>query len=75
MNRFDRKSIPNGEALVEFLDGDIRVMRPGRFVTCAVTGKPIPLEELKYWSVDKQQAYATRDAVLVAHGHKPDGPR
>lgn len=75
MNRFDRKSVPNGEAIVEFLDGDIRIVRPGRFVTCAVTGKPIPLEELKYWSVDKQQAYATREAVLIAHGQTPDGPR
>lgn len=75
MNRFDRKSIPNGEAVVEFLDGDIRVIRPGRFLTCAVTGKPIPLDELKYWSVEKQEAYATREAVLIGMGQKTDGPR
>jgi hypothetical protein len=75
MNRFDRKSIPNGEAVIEFLDGDIRIIRPGRFVTCAVTGKPIPLDELKYWNVDKQEAYATREAVLIGMGQKPDGPR
>jgi hypothetical protein len=24
----------------------------------------IPLEELKYWSVDRQEAYATPEAVL-----------
>ena len=36
-----------------------RVIRPGRFVTCAVTGEPIPLEQLRYWSVDRQEAYAT----------------
>ena len=35
-----------------------RVIRPGRFVACAVTGEPIPLEELRYWSVDRQEAYA-----------------
>ena len=75
MNRFDRKSIPNGEAIVEFLDGDIRIVQPGRFVTCAVTGKPIPLDELKYWNVAKQEAYATREAVLKAMGQNPDGPR
>lgn len=75
MNRFDRKSIPNGEAVVEFLDGDIRIIRPGRFVVCAVTGKPIPLDELKYWSVEKQEAYSTREAVLHALGQSPDGPR
>lgn len=36
-----------------------RVIKPGRFVLCAVTGKPIALEELRYWSVDRQEAYAT----------------
>jgi hypothetical protein len=36
-----------------------RVIKPGRFVTCAVTGEPIPLEALRDWSVDRQEAYAT----------------
>jgi hypothetical protein len=36
-----------------------RVVRPGRFVACAVTGEPIPLDELRYWSVDRQEAYAS----------------
>ena len=45
-----------GEAEVRYLDGDFRVVRPGAFVRCAVTGLPIPLEELKYWSVDLQEA-------------------
>lgn len=36
-----------------------RVIRPGTFVSCAVTGEPIPLEELRYWSVDRQEAYAS----------------
>jgi hypothetical protein len=35
----------NGEAEVKYLDGDFRVVRPGGFVRCAVTGVPIPLEE------------------------------
>jgi len=54
----------NGEAEVKYLDGDFRVLKPGAFVRCAVTGVAIPLEELKYWSVDRQEAYATPDAVL-----------
>jgi len=49
---------------VKFLDGDFRIVRPGAFVRCAVTGVPIPLEELKYWSVDRQEAYASPEAVL-----------
>ena len=52
LNRYDRSSPMNGEAEVKYLDGDFRVVRPGGFVRCAVTGVPIPLEELKYWSVN-----------------------
>jgi hypothetical protein len=53
-----------GEAEVKYLDGDFRIVRPGAFVRCAITGVPIPLEELKYWSVDLQEAYATPEAVM-----------
>ena len=38
---------------------DFRVVKPGAFVRCAVTGVAIPLEELKYWNVEKQEAYAS----------------
>ena len=56
-----------GEAEVKYLNGDFRVVRPGAFVRCAVTGVAIPLEELKYWSVDLQEAYVNPDAVLKRH--------
>ena len=64
LNRYDRSLPMNGEAEMKYLDGDFRVVRPGAFVRCAVTGVPIPLEELKYWSVDRQEAYASPQAVL-----------
>jgi hypothetical protein len=64
LNRLDPNSSSAGEAQVKFLDGDFRVMRPGAFVRCAVTGMPVPLEELKYWSVERQEAYASPEAVL-----------
>jgi len=64
LNRFDRSVTTAGEAEVKYLDGDFRVVKPGAFVRCAVTGVPIPLEELKYWSVDRQEAYATPEAVI-----------
>jgi hypothetical protein len=67
LNRYDRPPPMAGEAEVKFLDGDFRVIRPGAFVRCAVTGVPIPLEELKYWSVDLQEAYASPAAVLQRH--------
>jgi hypothetical protein len=64
LNRFDRPSPMAGEAEVKFLDGDFRIVRPGAFVRCAVTGVPIPLEELKYWSVEFQEPYASPEAVV-----------
>jgi hypothetical protein len=67
LNRFDRSPPMAGEAEVKYLDGDFRVLRPGAFVRCAVTGTPIPLEELKYWSVDLQEAYLSPEAVLQRH--------
>jgi hypothetical protein len=54
----------HGEAQVQYLDGDFRVISPGTFVRCVVTDARIPLDELKYWSVDLQEAYATPAAVL-----------
>jgi len=37
------------------------------YVRCAVTDVRIPLDELKYWSVDLQEAYALASAVLQRH--------
>ncbi|MEL6878790.1 MAG: DUF2093 domain-containing protein [Pseudomonadota bacterium] len=36
-----------------------RVLKPGQHVLCAVSGEVIPLEELRYWSSDHQEAYAS----------------
>ena len=50
---------------MEFLDGDFRVVRPGAFVRCAVTKLSIPLDELRYWSVERQEAYASPEASMT----------
>jgi len=71
LNRFDRSVTTAGEAEVKYLDGDFRVVKPGAFVRCAVTGVPIPLEELKYWSVDLQEAYVSPEAVMQRHYPAP----
>ena len=68
LNRTDRPAPMPGEADLKYLDGDFRVVRPGAFVRCAVTGVAIPLEELRYWSVDLQEAYATPEAVALRQG-------
>ena len=64
MNRFERTPQPAGEAELEYRDGEYRVRRAGAYVRCAVTGKPIPLEELRYWSVARQEAYSSPEARL-----------
>jgi len=38
-----------------------RVLRPGQHVVCAVSGDIIPLEELRYWSAEYQEAYASAE--------------
>jgi len=64
MNKFERWPAEAGEAKVEYLDGDFRILRPGGYVRCAVSGEPIPLDELRYWSVDRQEAYASPAASM-----------
>lgn len=69
MNRIERPTPPGApEAQVEYLDGDFRIVRPGAFVRCAVTGEPIPVDELRYWDVDLQEAYLDPQAKLVRLG-------
>lgn len=63
LGRYERGS-SGGEARVEYGDGTMRVVKPGTFVRCAVTGEAILLDALRYWSVDRQEAYATPEAVL-----------
>ena len=59
-------STGGGEALLRYLDADFEVKRPGRFVRCAVTGSVIPLNGLRYWSVDRQEAYVDAAAANKA---------
>jgi hypothetical protein len=63
MNRHE-KPASGAEARVQYLDGEYRILRPGLFVTCAVTGLPIPLEDLRYWSVERQEAYVSPEASM-----------
>lgn len=55
-------------AEVRYGDGDYDVIRAGRFVRCAVTGKAIPLQILRYWSVTRQEAYAGPAEALTGLG-------
>ena len=65
MNPFDGLGAGR-EAVIEYLDAEFTVIKPGDYVRCAVTGKKIPLDALRYWNVDKQEAYV--DAAAAMHG-------
>ena len=55
-------------ARLHYLAGTFRVLSPGDHVVCAITGRRIPIEELRYWSVARQEAYASAEASLQAEG-------
>lgn len=44
-----------------------RVVKPGRYVICAVSGERIALEDLRYWSVERQEPYATAEISTRQH--------
>ena len=52
------------EARLHYRDGAFDIVFPGSYVICAVTGQRIPLERLRYWSVERQEAYADAWAAL-----------
>ena len=44
-------------AKIKYLPNNFKVIEPGDHVICAVSGKPINLENLNYWNVDLQEPY------------------
>lgn len=58
-----RRPAEAGEARLRYMDADIQVISPGDFVTCAVTGRKIPLAALRYWSVERQEPYIDAEAA------------
>lgn len=71
MNPFDSPS-EDVEAIVEYGDAEFHIVKPGSYVTCAVTGRRIALSVLKYWSVDKQEAYIDAAAAMNGFGYEKD---
>ena len=64
MNQFDNAG--GREAKVKYLDGEFQVVTHGQYVVCAITGQHIPLDELRYWSVARQEAYVDAPASFEA---------
>jgi hypothetical protein len=47
----------DGEAVLRYGDYAYDIVRPGQFVRCAVSGEKIPVEDLRYWNAELQEAY------------------
>ncbi|MDE8651715.1 DUF2093 domain-containing protein [Novosphingobium album (ex Liu et al. 2023)] len=52
-------SSPNRPAMLSYGPNGFRMLQPGDHVVCTVTGEKIPLEVLRYWSVERQEPYAS----------------
>jgi hypothetical protein len=66
-------SAMNGLAEIHYDTPEIDILRPGSYVLCAVSGAQIPLNELKYWSAEFQEAYRgapEATAAMLAGGAK-----
>jgi hypothetical protein len=59
-------------ARLHYLPGTFRVLSNGDHVICAVTGTRIPLHDLRYWSVERQEAYVDADASVEAEKKAAD---
>lgn len=55
MNSADRT------AVLRYEPSGFRMVSPGSHVVCAVTGEKIPLDVLRYWNVERQEAYASAE--------------
>ena len=53
-------------AKLHYMAGGFRVLVPGDYVLCAKTGEAIMLEDLRYWSVSRQEAYSTAELASAA---------
>ena len=66
MNAHDRDLPGQADlAVLHYGDGEFAVLKPGRFVLCAVSGARIPLEALRYWNPVEQEAYAGPEQALA----------
>lgn len=53
-------------ARLHYMAGTFRVLSAGDHVVCAVSGEKIPLDDLRYWNVARQEPYATAEIAVAA---------
>lgn len=53
-------------AKLHYMANGFRMLTPGDHVVCAVSGARIALDTLRYWSVARQEPYASAELALKA---------
>ena len=53
-------------AKLRYMANNFRMLSPGDHVLCAVTGEVILLDDLRYWSVERQEPYASPEISVRA---------
>lgn len=53
-------------AKLHYMAYSFRMLSPGDHVLCAVTGKRIALDDLRYWSIVRQEPYASAEVSVEA---------
>lgn len=53
-------------ARLHYMANGFRVLAPGDHVICAVSGAKIAIDELRYWSVARQEPYASAQIATDA---------
>ncbi len=56
----------NRAAKLHYMPNNFRLLSPGNHIICAISGAQVPLEDLRYWSVAKQEGYASAELSVQA---------
>ena len=59
-------------ARLHYMANQFRVLASGDHVVCAVSGERIPIDELRYWSVAKEEPYASAEIATKALSEQLD---
>jgi hypothetical protein len=58
---------PSGRAArLHYMANGFRVLASGDHVICAITGERVAVDDLRYWSVARQEPYASAEVATKA---------
>lgn len=60
------ESMIEGEAVLHYDNGAFTILQMGTYVNCAISAQPIMLSQLRYWSVERQEAYTDAQTAVQA---------